>query len=172
MSSAWQGGRVGRRPPQLQCGGCTREERQQGYLGKMAVVDGERPSSTHRPARPSACLPALHIQRKESHLPPPRLPPACLAEEALADPYFTGLSQPSREPSAQPISKLAFEFERRKLVVEEVRRAVHAVLRCLLLCMRCSLIAAFLDLAPDPASCLPACPCLPACRTACCTAGA
>ena len=104
----------------------------------------------------------MHIQRKESHLPPPRLPPACLAEEALADPYFTGLSQPSREPSAQPISKLAFEFERRKLVVEEVRRAVHAVLRCLLLCMRCSLIAAFLDLAPDPASCLPACPCLPA----------
>lgn len=43
------------------------------------------------------------------------------AEEALADPYFAGLSQPSREPSAQPISKLAFEFERRKLVVEEVR---------------------------------------------------
>jgi len=42
------------------------------------------------------------------------------AEEALADPYFAGLSQPSREPSAQPISKLAFEFERRKLVVEEV----------------------------------------------------
>ena len=43
------------------------------------------------------------------------------AEESLADPYFAGLSQPSREPSAQPISKLAFEFERRKLVVEEVR---------------------------------------------------
>ena len=53
--------------------------------------------------------------------PPPLSPPA-LAEEALADAYFAGLSQPSREPSAQPISKLAFEFERRKLVVEEVGR--------------------------------------------------
>lgn len=52
----------------------------------------------------------------------PSLPtPTTHTEEALADPYFAGLSQPSREPSAQPISKLAFEFERRKLVVEEVR---------------------------------------------------
>ncbi|PSC71749.1 Mitogen-activated kinase 17 [Micractinium conductrix] len=47
------------------------------------------------------------------------------AEEALADAYFAGLSQPSREPSAQPISKLAFEFERRKLVVEEVRELIY-----------------------------------------------
>lgn len=47
------------------------------------------------------------------------------AEEALADPYFAGLSQPSREPSAQPISKLAFEFERRKLNVEEVRDLIY-----------------------------------------------
>lgn len=55
-------------------------------------------------------------------LPHPAWPGALpAAEEALADPYFAGLSQPSREPSAQPISKLAFEFERRKLVVEEVR---------------------------------------------------
>lgn len=47
------------------------------------------------------------------------------AEEALADPYFSGLSQPSREPSAQPVSKLAFEFELRKLVVEEVRELIY-----------------------------------------------
>ena len=47
------------------------------------------------------------------------------AEQALADPYFTGLSQPSREPSAQPISKLAFEFERRKLQVDEVRELIY-----------------------------------------------
>lgn len=47
------------------------------------------------------------------------------SEEALADPYFTGLSQPSREPSAQPVSKLAFEFERRKLAVEEVRDLIY-----------------------------------------------
>ncbi len=43
------------------------------------------------------------------------------AQAALADPYFAGLSQPAREPSAQPVSKLAFEFERRKLQVDEVR---------------------------------------------------
>ncbi len=42
------------------------------------------------------------------------------SEEALADPYFTGLSQPGREPSAQPVSKLSFDFERRKLTTDEV----------------------------------------------------
>lgn len=45
--------------------------------------------------------------------------PTC--EEALADPYFDGLSQLGREPSAQPVSKLAFDFERRKLNTVEVR---------------------------------------------------
>ncbi len=44
------------------------------------------------------------------------------SEEALADPYFAGLSQPGREPSAQPVSKLSFDFERRKLTTDEVRR--------------------------------------------------
>lgn len=57
------------------------------------------------------------------HPAPFALPPS--TEEALADPYFAGLSQPSREPSAQPVSKLAFEFERRKLVVEEVRELIY-----------------------------------------------
>jgi hypothetical protein len=42
------------------------------------------------------------------------------SEEALADPYFAGLSQLTREPSAQPVSKLAFDFERRKLTTDEV----------------------------------------------------
>lgn len=43
------------------------------------------------------------------------------SEEALADPYFAGLSQPGREPSAQPVSKLSFDFERRKLTTDEVQ---------------------------------------------------
>ena len=42
------------------------------------------------------------------------------SEQALADPYFSGLSQPSREPSAQPVSKMAFGFERSKLQGDEV----------------------------------------------------
>ena len=47
------------------------------------------------------------------------------ADEALADPYFAGLHNPSREPAAQPVSKLAFEFERRKLSTEEVRELIY-----------------------------------------------
>lgn len=49
------------------------------------------------------------------------------SETALADPYFAGLSQPGREPAAQPVSKMAFEFERRKLQVEEVGANAHAL---------------------------------------------
>eukprot|EP00958_Prasinococcus_capsulatus_P013061 scaffold1318_cov388-Prasinococcus_capsulatus_cf.AAC.82 len=37
------------------------------------------------------------------------------AAEALQDPYFKKLSKPEREPSASPISKLEFDFERRKV---------------------------------------------------------
>ncbi|KAK7380082.1 hypothetical protein VNO78_32467 [Psophocarpus tetragonolobus] len=47
------------------------------------------------------------------------------AEEALSDPYFNGLSNVDREPSTQPISKLEFEFERRKLTKEDVRELIY-----------------------------------------------
>ncbi|KAM3703105.1 hypothetical protein ACJW31_04G071100 [Castanea mollissima] len=47
------------------------------------------------------------------------------AEEALADPYFQGLSNVDREPSTQPISKLEFEFERRKLAKDDVRELIY-----------------------------------------------
>jgi serine/threonine protein kinase len=47
------------------------------------------------------------------------------AEEALADPYFYNLHSPAREPSAQAISKLAFDFERHKLAIEEVRELIY-----------------------------------------------
>ncbi|XP_058088798.1 mitogen-activated protein kinase 9-like isoform X2 [Magnolia sinica] len=47
------------------------------------------------------------------------------AEEALADPYFSGLANVDREPSTQPISKLEFEFERRKLTKEDVRELIY-----------------------------------------------
>ncbi|KAL0041528.1 hypothetical protein WJX79_006431 [Trebouxia sp. C0005] len=65
---------------------------------------------------------ALHLlQRMLAFDPVER--PTC--EEALADPYFNGLSQPGREPSAQPVSKLSFEFERRKLTTDEVRELIY-----------------------------------------------
>nr|KYP67465.1 Mitogen-activated protein kinase 9 [Cajanus cajan] len=47
------------------------------------------------------------------------------AEEALADPYFNGLANVDREPSTQPISKLEFEFERRKLTKDDVRELIY-----------------------------------------------
>ena len=50
------------------------------------------------------------------------------SEEALADSYFAGLSQPGREPSAQPVSKLSFDFERRKLTTDEVLCSSHPIL--------------------------------------------
>ncbi|CAI9088888.1 OLC1v1023339C1 [Oldenlandia corymbosa var. corymbosa] len=46
------------------------------------------------------------------------------AEEALADPYFKGLAKIEREPSCLPISKLEFEFERRRLTKEDIRELI------------------------------------------------
>ncbi|KAF9667546.1 hypothetical protein SADUNF_Sadunf15G0034400 [Salix dunnii] len=47
------------------------------------------------------------------------------AEEALANPYFNGLSNVESEPSTQPISKLEFEFERRKITKDDVRELIY-----------------------------------------------
>ncbi|CAL4948497.1 unnamed protein product [Urochloa decumbens] len=47
------------------------------------------------------------------------------AAEALTDPYFTGLANSGREPITQPISKLEFEFERRKLGRDDVRELIY-----------------------------------------------
>ncbi|XP_010247564.1 PREDICTED: mitogen-activated protein kinase 7-like [Nelumbo nucifera] len=46
------------------------------------------------------------------------------AEEALADPYFKGLAKVEREPSCQPIAKLEFEFERRRVTKEDIRELI------------------------------------------------
>ncbi|KAK4744518.1 hypothetical protein SAY87_010830 [Trapa incisa] len=47
------------------------------------------------------------------------------AEEALADPYFKGLAKVEREPSCQLISKLEFEFERRRVTKEDIRELLY-----------------------------------------------
>ncbi|KAJ1264109.1 hypothetical protein BS78_09G237200 [Paspalum vaginatum] len=46
------------------------------------------------------------------------------AEEALADPYFRGIAKVEREPSCKPISKMEFEFERRKFTKEDVKELI------------------------------------------------
>ncbi|XP_064937696.1 mitogen-activated protein kinase 12-like isoform X2 [Musa acuminata AAA Group] len=52
-------------------------------------------------------------------------PSAETIARALADPYFRGLANVDREPSTQPISKLEFEFERRKLAKDDVRELIY-----------------------------------------------
>ncbi|EPS61628.1 mitogen-activated protein kinase 14, partial [Genlisea aurea] len=47
------------------------------------------------------------------------------AEEALADPYFRNLARVEREPSAQPVTKMEFEFERRRVTKEDVRELIY-----------------------------------------------
>ncbi|CAK9314692.1 unnamed protein product [Citrullus colocynthis] len=46
------------------------------------------------------------------------------AEEALADPYFKGLAKIEREPSCQPITKMEFEFERRRVTKEDIQELI------------------------------------------------
>lgn len=46
------------------------------------------------------------------------------AEEALADPYFKGLAKSEREPSCKSISKMEFEFERRRVTKEDLRELI------------------------------------------------
>lgn len=45
--------------------------------------------------------------------------------QALADPYFASLANVEREPSRHPISKLEFEFERKKLAKDDVRELIY-----------------------------------------------
>jgi len=52
--------------------------------------------------------------------------------QALADPYFNGLSSKVREPSTQPISKLEFEFERKKLTKDDIRELIYREVMSLL----------------------------------------
>ncbi|KAG8386723.1 hypothetical protein BUALT_Bualt03G0178800 [Buddleja alternifolia] len=46
------------------------------------------------------------------------------AEEALGDAYFRGLAKVEREPSCHPISKMEFEFERRRVTKDDIRELI------------------------------------------------
>ncbi|KAI4385077.1 hypothetical protein MLD38_003140 [Melastoma candidum] len=46
------------------------------------------------------------------------------AAEALSDPYFKGLAKVEREPFCQPIMKMEFEFERRRVTKEDIRELI------------------------------------------------
>ena len=95
-----------------------RNEKARRFLTNMRKKAGV-PFEEHFPKADAG---ALRLLRRLLAFDPAERP---TAEEALADPYFHGLSQPAREPSAQPISKNAFEFEKRKLNVDEVRELIY-----------------------------------------------
>lgn len=44
--------------------------------------------------------------------------------ESWIDPYFKRLAKADREPSCQPISKMEFEFERRRVTKEDIRELI------------------------------------------------
>lgn len=43
----------------------------------------------------------------------------------MADPYFRSLAKVEIEPSAQLVTKMEFEFERRKITKEDIRELIY-----------------------------------------------
>lgn len=71
---------------------------------------------------PNADPLALHLLERMLSFEPKDRP---TAEEALADPYFRNIAKVEREPSAQPVTKMEFEFERRRITKEDVRELIY-----------------------------------------------
>ncbi|XP_030460093.2 mitogen-activated protein kinase 9-like isoform X1 [Syzygium oleosum] len=95
-----------------------RNEKARRYLSNMR----KKQPVPFKQKFPNADPLALHLLERLLAFDPKNRP---TAEEALADPYFHGLANLEREPSAQPISKLEFEFERRKLTKDDVRELIY-----------------------------------------------
>ncbi|KAJ9676842.1 hypothetical protein PVL29_022044 [Vitis rotundifolia] len=95
-----------------------RNEKARRYLSTMR----KKPSIPFSQKFPDADPLALQLLERLLAFDPKDRP---TAEEALADPYFDGLANVDREPSTQPISKLEFEFERRKLTKDDVRELIY-----------------------------------------------
>ncbi|XP_059445784.1 mitogen-activated protein kinase 9 isoform X1 [Corylus avellana] len=95
-----------------------RNEKARRYLNSMS----KKPPTPFSQKIPNADPLALHLLKRMLAFEPKDRPSA---EEALADPYFQGLANADNEPSRQPISKLEFDFERRKLVKDDVRELIY-----------------------------------------------
>ncbi|XP_049379848.1 mitogen-activated protein kinase 9-like isoform X2 [Solanum stenotomum] len=99
-----------------------RNEKARRYLGNMR----KKPPVPYAQKFPHVDPLALRLLERILAFDPKDRPSA---EEALADPYFSSLSNVDREPSTHPISKLEFEFERRKLAKEDVRELIYREIR-------------------------------------------
>ncbi|PSR84692.1 Mitogen-activated protein kinase [Actinidia chinensis var. chinensis] len=96
-----------------------RNEKARRYLSSMR----RKPQVPFTQKFPHADPLALRLLERLLAFDPKDRPSA--EEVALGDPYFSGLSNVDREPSTQPISKLEFEFERRKLAKDDVRELIY-----------------------------------------------
>lgn len=95
-----------------------RNEKARRYLTNMR----KKPKMSFAQKFPNADPLALHLLERLLAFDPKDRP---TAEQALADPYFKGLSKVEREPSCQPISKMEFEYERRRVTKEDVRELIY-----------------------------------------------
>ena len=95
-----------------------RNEKARRLLGTMRV----KPKAILKDKFPKASEKALKLLSRLLAFDPDERPNAT---EALQDPYFEGLADPSREPTARPVKVEDFEFEKRKIGKEEVRRLVY-----------------------------------------------
>ncbi|KAL6848714.1 hypothetical protein ACP4OV_021297 [Aristida adscensionis] len=95
-----------------------RNEKARRYLSNMR----KKPKVPFTKKFPGVDPMALHLLERLLAFDPKERPSAA---EALTDPYFNGLANSEREPLAQPISKLEFEFEKRKLAKDDVRELIY-----------------------------------------------
>ncbi|KAG2617335.1 mitogen-activated protein kinase 17-like isoform X1 [Panicum virgatum] len=95
-----------------------RNEKARRYLSNMR----KKPRVPFTKKFPGVDPMALHLLERLLAFDPKERPSAA---EALTDPYFNGLANSEREPIAQPISKLEFEFEKRKLGKDDVRELIY-----------------------------------------------
>ncbi|KAL6610697.1 hypothetical protein ACP70R_040666 [Stipagrostis hirtigluma subsp. patula] len=94
-----------------------RNEKARRYLSSMRKKDPVPFSQKFPNADPMA----LKLLEKLLAFDPKDRP---TAEEALRDPYFKGLARAEREPSCQPIRKVEFDFEHRRMSKEEIRELI------------------------------------------------
>ncbi|KAF8086169.1 hypothetical protein N665_0633s0021 [Sinapis alba] len=95
-----------------------RNEKARKYLGEMRKKSLVPFTQKFPNADPSA----LRLLQRLLAFDPKDRP---TATEALADPYFKGLAKIEREPSCQQISKMEFEFERRRLTKDDIRELIY-----------------------------------------------